>query len=75
MMPEKPYRFKVEDIENEEGIGKVDRSKCLDEWINSVSRVAEPMNLSKDARYCLLHTLVAQRVRIERLIRERDELK
>jgi len=52
------------------------RHRCLPGWINTLTRwwdAGEERRLSKQAVGSLLHLLLAQHVRIERLTRERDE--
>ena len=64
-------------IANEPNIGSGDTSICLPGWIKSFCEAFEAgkgMNLSHNAVRALCHTLIAGRVRVERLVDERNEL-
>ena len=64
-------------LANEPTIGQGDVSKCLPGWIESFCKAhaaGEGMTLSVNATTALCHTLIASRVRAERLVKERDEL-
>lgn len=56
-------------------IGSTDESRCLPGWIESFCKwheAGEGCTLSPSAVSALLHTLVAAKVRTERLVKERD---
>lgn len=62
-------------LDAEPDLGAGDASECLPGWIESFCGWFEkggPVTLSPAAVSALAHTLVAARVRAERLVRERD---
>lgn len=65
-------------LEHDPELGSSDVSKCLPGWIKTFCEKFEQKQgyeLSHDAVSALCHTLIAARIRAERLVRERDELK
>lgn len=65
-------------LENEPNIGAGDASKCLPSWIEYFCWWFEEGNgklLDHATVTALAHTLIAARVRAERLVKERDEIK
>lgn len=67
--------FVTYQVGSEPDIGKKDGSPCLDSWIETCKSnwsQGAGLTLNKDALSALLHTLVAGRVRVARLIAERD---
>jgi len=62
-------------MKNDPPIGRGDVSPCLPSWINTMCDAfqrGEGYTLSHDAVGALAHTLIASRVRAERLVIERD---
>lgn len=62
-------------LEREPNLGGTDVSKCLPGWIKTFVQKfesREEYTLSHNAIGNLCHTLIAARIRAERLVRERD---
>lgn len=63
-------------LDREPELGAGDESKCLPDWIETFCQKweeGEGITLSHRAAGNLLHTLVAAKMRTERLVKERDE--
>lgn len=72
-----PEAVKIIDTlkEYQPNAGSADRSDCLPAWIESLTKAFNKnngMTLSHGAVSHLLHTLICNHLRIERLIKERD---
>lgn len=63
-------------LAREPNLGSTDVSKCLPGWIDTfVAKFSEGngFTMSHNAVSALGHTLIAAKIRAERLVRERDE--
>ena len=64
-------------MKNDPPVGRGDSSRCLPDWIQTLCKKVAAGNgytISHKAATALCHTLVAARVRTERLVEERDRL-
>lgn len=71
-----PHPLIQKTIEVQPNLGQADRRRCLLDWTNSFCRwweAKEGKQLTHQMVDAITHTLIGCHIRVERLIRERDE--